>query len=296
MDKIYNRLISFYHVAHFKSFTKAAKHLKSSKGYLSKEISELERRMGAPVFHRNTRTLQLTFSGEALFQHAVQIVEAFERAENSMASLQDKVEGILRITAPGAYADYLLAANLPRFFQDYPDIKLEMNLTGRLLNLVEEKTDIAIRLTHEPPLDRVAKRIGDYRMMICASKAYLDKNGTPKNPEELTQHDCLIYSTERNYSQWPFSVNGDAITVGVNPVLTANAALIILNAAKNGVGIARLPDYVVREALQTETVLPLLTEFYPVPIPIYAIYAQSRLIPPKVRAFVEFLQQIHLAE
>lgn len=146
------------------------------------------------------------------------------------------MEGILRITSPSAFADHMLAPNLPRFFKDYPDVKLEMNLTGKLLNLVEEKIDIAIRLNHEPPQDRVAKRIGDYQMIICASKAYLNENGAPKTPKELTSYPCLIYSTEQQSMEWPFYVQSEAIRARVNPALTANAALVLLNAAIEGLG------------------------------------------------------------
>lgn len=292
MSKIYSQLIIFYYVAHYMSFTKAAKYLQTSKGYISKEVASLERSMGSALLHRSTRNLQLTASGEALLEHATQIVEAIRRAENTIASLQDKVEGILRITSPGAFADYILAPNLPLFLRDYPDVKLEMNLTGHVLNLVEEKIDIAIRLTHEPPQDRVAKRIGEYQMIICASKKFLDNHIAIKTPKELANYPCLIYSTERHCMEWPFYVHGEATTVRVNPVLTANAAQVLLNAAIEGLGIARLPDYVVRDALQTGRLSQILTSFYPAPIPVYALYAQSRLIPPKVHAFVTFIQEV----
>lgn len=293
MHKTYHRLLLFYYVAHFMSFTKAAEHLKTSKGYVSKEITNLERDIGSSLLHRNTRSLRLTMAGEELFSHAIQLVDAYTQAENTMSSLQNKASGVLRITSPSAYADYMLAPHLPRFLESHPDITLEMNLTGSVLNLVEEKIDVAIRLTHQPPPDRVAKRIGEYQMIICASKAYLDAHGTPKTPSDLTQHPCLLYSTEKHYAQWPFVVQGDAVAVSVNPTVSANAALILLNATLNDMGIARLPDYVVRDALHTGQLTQILTPFYPQPIPVYAIYAQSRLVSPKIRAFIKFLQTLH---
>ncbi len=292
MNRIYNQLVIFYYVAHCKSFTKAAEQLQTSKGYVSKEIANLERSVGSALLHRSTRSLQLTAVGEELFVYATQIVEVFRQAESTLSSLQNKVEGILRITSPSAFADYMLAPNLPRFFKDYPGVRLEMNLTGNLLNLVEEKIDVAIRLTHEPPLDRVAKRLGEYQMIICASKKYLDENRGPKTPKELTTHPCLIYSTERHSTDWPFQIEGEAKSVRVNPTLTANAASVLLNAAIEGRGIARLPDYVVRAALQMGHLSQILTPFYPPPIPVYAIYAQSRRIPPKIYSFLGFLQEV----
>lgn len=292
MDKHYSQLIIFFYVAHFMSFTKAAKHLNCSKAHVSKQMNELERIMGTSLFYRNTRMIQLTLAGESIFEHAEVIAHEFQSLESTIAGLQNKAQGLLRLTAPAGYADCILAPNLPRFLHKYPKITMEMNFTGQLLNLVDQKIDVAIRLTHEPPLDRVAKRIGKYLMIVCASPLYLQK-GEPKTPKELIDHDCLIYSTEKNAKNWPFLKEKEAISIEVKSKLTANSSKTILEAALEGLGIARLPSYVVHEAIQTNKLKPLLVDFYPIPIPIYAIFAQSRIIPPKIHAFLDFIQEVH---
>jgi DNA-binding transcriptional LysR family regulator len=293
VSKLYAQLIIFFYVADFMSLTKAAKHLGCSKAHVSKQLAELERTVGTPLLHRNVRTMQLTFAGEAILEHARFIVRECQSAENTMAGLQDKVQGVLRITSPTAYAECLLAPKLPDFLVEYPDITLDLNFTGQLLNLVEQKIDVAIRLTHEPPLDRVAKRVGEYRMMVCASMDYLEEHGRPKSPKQLVGHHCLVYSTEKNFNLWPFVIDSGAISVNITPRITANNSQVLLQAAKRGMGIARLPSYVVRDAIQNKQLEVILAEYYPPPIPIYAIFASGRVVPPKIRAFVEFLHRIN---
>lgn len=293
MEKQYTQLVILYYVAYFMSFTKAAKQLNCSKAYISKQVSELERTIGSALFYRNTRTIRLTLAGESLFEHAALIVREYQSVENTIASLQHKAQGVLRLTAPSAYADCILAPHLPLFLAQYPKITLEMNFTGQLLNLVDQKIDVAIRLTHEPPLDRVAKRIGDYQQVICAAPGYLQKNHEIKTPKQLSELECLTYSPDKNSQHWPFVVDGQAITVNVHSKIATNSSEVLLKAVIAGLGIARLPSYVADEAIKQQLLQPILNEFYPIPIPIYAIYAQSRIIPPQIHAFIEFIHGIH---
>ncbi len=293
MNPSFSQLLIFYYVIDYMSFSKAATHLKCSKAYVSKQIKDLERLIGFPLIQRNTRSLTLTFAGETIFEHARVMVEEYRAAEHSIANLQTKASGLLRITAPNAYADYILSPHLPTFLKEYPEISIEMNLTGSLLNLVGEKIDIAIRLTHEPPLDRIAKRVGSYQMIICASESYLDQYGPLDKPQQLVNHHCLVYSTERYSRQWPFNIDKRFHRVAVKPRISTNSNLILLNAVLNGIGVARLPDYVVYHSIENNHLKCLLLDYYPPSIPIYAIYSQSRIIPPKIQAFVRFLEKIH---
>lgn len=277
------------------SFTKASQHLNCSKAYVSNEINALERYVGTPLFYRNTRMVRLTLVGESLFEHAILIVREFQEIKNTITSLQNKAEGLLRITSPSAYADCILAPNLHRFLQNYPKITLEMNFTGELLNLVDQKIDLAIRLTHEPPQDKIAKRVGDYQMIVCASPVYLEANRRLNKPSQLINYECLIYTTEKNCRRWPFLQQEKPITIEVKSKLAGNSSQLLLRAAVEGLGVARLPDYVVRNSILEKKLTPILTHFYPPPTPIYAIYSQSRVIPPKIHALVNFLQQTHHA-
>lgn len=296
MNPSFSQLLIFYYVIDYMSFSKAAAHLKCSKAHVSKQIKDLERMIGSPLIQRNTRSLALTFAGETIFEHARVMVEEYRAAEHSIANLQTKASGLLRITAPNAYTDYILAPHLPAFLKEYSEISIEMNLTGSLVNLVEEKIDVAIRLTHEPPLDRIAKQVGSYQMLICASESYLTQSNPLDKPQQLANHHCLVYSTERYSRQWPFNIDKKLHRVAIKPKIAANSNLILLNAALNGVGIARLPDYVVYSSLENNHLQCLLRDYYPEPIPIYAIYSQSRIIPPKIQAFVRFLEKLHSSQ
>ncbi len=293
MSPPFSQLLIFYYVIDYMSFSKAATHLKCSKAHISKQIKDLERFIGTPLIQRNTRTLALTFAGETMFKHSQAMVEEYRAAEQSIANLQTKASGLLRITAPNAYADYILSPHLSTFLKEYPEISIEMNLTGSLLNLIEEKIDVAIRLTHEPPLDRIAKQVGHYQMIICASESYLCQSNPLDKPQQLAEHHALVYSTERYSRQWPFHIDKKLHRIPIKPIISANSNLILLNAALNGIGVARLPDYVVNSSLKNHQLKALLKDYYPEPIPIYAVYSQSRIIPPKIQAFVRFLETIH---
>jgi DNA-binding transcriptional LysR family regulator len=293
MTKMFSQLAIFYQVVINMSFSKAAQRLNCSKAYISKEISDLERCVGSLLLQRNTRCMKLTFAGEALFEHAKLMVHEVKSAEGTIASLQSKVAGTLRITAPLAYTDCMLCASLSQFLHKYPAITLEMIITSELINLVEENIDIAIRLTHEPPIDRIAKRIDQYQMIVCASIDYLKKMGRPKKPNDLLDHHCLVYNAERNSNSWPFIVKQQTIKLNIKPKISANSCPLLLNAALSGMGVARLPSYVVKNAIKNGQLITLLTTYYPLPIPIYAVYAPSWVIPPKIHAFTEFLKELH---
>lgn len=293
MEKHYSQLLVFYYVAELMSFTKAAAHLNCSKAHVSKQISDLEQLVGSPLLHRNTRAIKLTFAGEALFKHAQSIIHELQFIKNTVNSLQNKAQGTLRITSPKGYADYILAPNLPRFLEEYPDISLEMNHCGVNLDLVKEKIDIAIRITHEPPLDKIAKRIGSDRMVICASPTYLEKHSQPKTPQQLIDHRCLVYSSEKSIDQWPFYENNKPITIPVKSRVASNSVQVLLQAAIDGQGIARLPYFAVKESENSGILQIILSDYNVQDTPVYAIFSQSRVIPPRVHAFIKFLEKIN---
>lgn len=292
MEKFCSDLVIFYYVIEFMSFTKAAQHLHCSKAHVSKRVADFERVVGAPLLHRNTRSLKMTQEGESLFKHAQSIIQELQYAENTMQSLQNKAAGTLRITSPFGYAQYVIAPNLPTFLEKYPEINLEMKHSGDYLDLIKEKIDVAIRITHEPPLDRVAKRLGTDSMMICASKAYLEKHGAPTSPKQLHSHPCLVYSSEKSLAHWPFYEKGELVEITVKPRMMSNNIVVLLEAVLGGFGIARLPQFAIEKQLKNKELVPLLIDYNRFETPIYAIYSQSRIIPPKIQVFIKFLEEM----
>lgn len=292
MDRSLLHLELFYYVANHQGFSNAARELGVSKAYISQQISKFERDIGTRLFNRNTRRLNLTFTGESLFTYAENIVNEKKAAKTALSSLQKKEQGILRITSPNAFSDYFLADSLPGFLLQYPEITTELSLTGRVLDLVKENIDVAIRLTHEPPNDRVAKYLTDYQLIVCASYKYLEDHNEPKSPQSLTDHPCLVYSTIENYNRWPFWIDGKPTSVNVTPRLVSNNYRLILNALEKDLGIARLPSYVVKQGIEEKRIKPLFMDKIGKPIPVYAIYQPSRVLAPRVRVFIEFLENI----
>jgi len=267
--------------------------LDCSKAHISKQIASLERQVGSTLFHRSTRQLNLTSSGEALYKHAQSIVNELHYVDNTIHALQQKAEGTLRITSPQGYADYILAPNLHLFTRQYPNIILEMKHTSEYLDLLKEKIDIAIRITHEPPLDKIAKHLGYDRTVLCASKTYLEDYGSPKTPQQLHDHWCLAYTSKLQEKKWRFLIKNETINVSVKTKLSSNSPKLILTAVLNGLGIAQLPQFIIKEQLKNEELVLVLPDFYVSDIPIYAVYNQGRVIPPKIHAFIQFLVDIH---
>lgn len=289
MLKNYNQMVTFYYVANLNSFSKASQVLGISKAHVSNQITQLEKAMQTKLLERTTRRLKLTVAGEQLYEHSRKIVIEFQAAEQSIALLQDAPRGLLRVTAPPAYAAHILSDKLPHFLHKYPNIQLSLNLTSEAVDLFEEKIDIAIRLTHTPPLDRVAKRIGQYQMQICASTDYCNKNKIASAPYELTLHPCIIYSTEKINARWPFVMDGQEKIVDITASLACNSYEIAMQAVLNGCGVARLPSYVIKEEVEKNNIKVLFAEYMPTEIPIYAIYSQTKFMPPRVKVFIEFL-------
>jgi len=284
--------ITFYHVVELNSFSKAAHELNLSKAHVSNLIKQLEQSIQTKLLERNTRNLELTFAGEQLFTHCKKMVAEYQNAEQTLSTLQNKPQGLLRVTAPSAYAAHVLSNALPAFFQQYPEIAVDMSLTGEVLDLLTQKMDVAIRLTHTPPPDRIAKLIGYYQLQVCASVDYLKSHSEINHPQQLAEHPCLVYSTEVVSERWPFMIGEKLHHVYVNSRLASNQYENILFAVKSGVGIARLPSYVIDQALKEGELKLLFQEYEPARIPIYVIYAQNIIIPPRVRVFVEFLQTL----
>lgn len=287
-----SQIVVFYHVVDAMNFSKAADKMGLSKAYVSKQIADLEKTLGTKLLERTTRQIELTFAGSQLFEHSRNIIVEFNKAEQTIAAIQNKPEGLLRITAPSAFAAHILAPILPQFLKKYPDIRLDLKLTGQELDLLKEKIDVAIRLTHNPPEDRIAKLIGDYQLQVCATRSYLKKHKDLKNPHQLTEHPCLVYATEKNPERWPFMIDEKEAPVFVTPKLACNTYEILLSATLSDTGIARLPSYVIQNYVEKKQLIVLFSEYMPAKIPIYAIYAHDIHMPPMIRVFIEFLQDV----
>ncbi len=293
MNYSLTQLEHFYWVSVYASFSKAAKLIHVSKAHISQSISQLETTLGHRLFHRTTRSVQLTSVGERLLPLVEQMMGLRGQIKSEIESLEDKPQGLIRFTCPNAFAECYLADSLPKFLKNFPDIRLEMLFSSKLLDLEKSQIDVAIRLTHEPPLDKVAKRLGTYQIGYYASELYLKKHGTPKSINELKDHATLVSTTVLQGDTWVFEAQQERQELHVNPYMKADNHHVILNALIKGLGVACLPSFLIEHAAKNKKLVPILKGAWIAPIPIYAIYRQSVKRPQKIDVFLSYLESLY---
>ena len=271
-------------------FSAAARDLDLTPSALSKLVTRMEDRLGVRLMNRTTRKLALTAEGEAYFASAKRILSDIEEAETEVTRFSAHPKGMLRINVGVAFGMHQLVPALPRFLERYPDIELDITVTDRLVDLVEEGADVAIRTGALRDSTLVAKKICDMHRTICASTAYLKAHGTPKTPRDLLNHNCISISGAPQLRKWPFDTATGMETVDVIGTVNANNAETLLQMAALGVGIIRLSDVIVSDGIRAGWLVPLLTDVHHAePLPLSAVYPQGKHKSPRVAAFVSFL-------
>jgi DNA-binding transcriptional LysR family regulator len=280
----------FVKVVELSSFTAAAEALEMSQPVVSKAITRLEEKLGARLLNRTTRKLSLTEAGSALYRRAAQALSQIEDAELEVASFQTEPRGTLRVSAPMSFSILHMGSLLARFSTRYPGVTLDFQLDDRTVDLVQEGFDLAIRIGQLEDSSLVARRIIPCPVVLCAAPSYLATHGTPQVPEDLLEHECLVYTNLRSPREWRFTdKTGAQHVVPVNGRLHSNNGLVERDAAVAGLGIVSLPTFYVGDELRSGTLVPILCEYTPTPVALYAVYPQQRKLLPKVRAFIDFL-------
>lgn len=251
-------------LAEEKSFTKAADKLEISKAALSLKIKELEKTVGVPLVLRTTRNVRLTNAGEKLVS---ELQYPFAQIEQSLIATQDSSEtlrGLIRITAPVAFARQQLIPLITAFLKAYPDIRIQLEVSDNIVSLIKEGYDLAIRHSHQIPESCIALPLCKTRTLLVASSAYIEQYGTPKHPSDLSQHQCLYYPRGLELPSWRFKDKESAdhtITIAVNGPLATNNSESIRDAAITGLGIAMLPDFSALTALKQKTLHEILPDW-----------------------------------
>lgn len=289
MSKL-NQMEIFYYVATWNSFSKAAKEMNVSKGYVSTQITALEKDLGTKLLHRTTRHLSLTEEGRLFYDSCVKIVREKEIATDMMKESQVEPSGHLKVSAPPSMCASFLADLLPQFLKKYPKINLTIDSSSTVKNLLQHGIDIALRITHLPDENYIARLVTNFQFLICATPGYLKQHGFPKDPDELLQHNCLIYSADPTQNRWPFEMHNTTKIVSVNGNLISTNVSIIRKALLAHHGIARLPKYIIANDLSSNKLKNLFAENTQMKIPVYAIYSSNIKIPPKIKFFIAFLK------
>lgn len=291
---------AFVRAVELGGFSAAARDLDLTPSALSKLTTRLEDRLGVRLMNRTTRKLALTAEGEAYFASAKRILADIAEAEAEVTRFASQPKGLLRVNVGVAFGLHQLAPALTRFLERYPDIELDISVTDRLVDLVEEGADVAIRNGLLRDSSLVARKICDLHRVICASPAYLKRHGTPKTPADLLHHNCISIAGAPQLRRWPFDIKGDASRgvehIEVRGNVSANNAETLLQLAATGLGIIRLTDVIVGDGIRAGWLTPILVDCHHVePVPLSAVYPQGKHKSPRVAAFVNFLVE-HFAE
>ncbi len=282
----------FVRVVELGSFTKAADTLEISKAAVSKYVNRLEQRLGARLMHRTTRRLTLTEAGQALYGRSAAALAELGEAENDVAQLTGKPRGTLRVTAPTYFGSTTLAPHLKEYRTRYPEVALDLDLSDRLVDLVKERFDVAIRISAMHDSSLVATRLAPCPTALVASPSYLRHHGTPKKPADLSSHEGLGYSIVRTPNEWRFRApKGRWVTVTVRSTIRCNNDFALKQFALDGLGIVFFPRFFVENELASGKLVQVL-EDYPGPdLSINAVYETRRHLLPKVRSFLNFLTE-----
>ena len=287
MDKLSSMKV-FMQVARLGSFSAAAQTLGISKAMVSKHISRLEDELDVQLLNRTTRSLSLTEVGTVYRDRIKEILNDIEETELSVSQLSSEPRGTLRIMAPTSFGSFHLSRMVAEYLKVHSHVSIEMILTERMPDLVEEGLDIAIRIGVLGDSSLFARKIADARMIVCASASYLEKNGIPKKPEDLLEHNCLTH-TSHTGEAWTFKGSQGPYRVDVQGTVKSNAADALRIAAIQGCGLIHLPIYMLTKDLKTGRLISVLKEYEGAKRPIHAVYLHRMHLSAKVRTFVDFL-------
>jgi DNA-binding transcriptional LysR family regulator len=271
------------------SFSSAAKDLGLTPSAVSKLVSRLEDRLGVRLLERSTRRLALTPEGETFLARARRIVADIDEAEAEVMQARGAPRGRLRINSGTAFGLHQLAPALADFLARYPEIDVDLSITDRYVDMIEEQADIAVRSGHIPEGPFIQRKIADLQRVICAAPSYLKRRGTPRVAADLKDHDCIVVAGP-GLKRWPFNVRGGVDVVEVRPRVSTDDAEAALRLAIEGAGIVRLSDVIVGSPLRDGQLVALLTDTHHIePFPLAAIYPAGRQRLPRVAVFIEFL-------
>lgn len=272
------------------SFTRAAEQLNSTKSMISRRLSDLEKRLGTSLFHRTTRRLTLTDAGKVFYEHSRKIIDDVERVEESMGVAASEPRGNLRIAAPLSFVDEISPAVF-EFMQRYPLLYVDLDLNDRHVDIVTEGFDLAIRLGPLKDSSLIAKRLSPCHMVVCASPDYLRQFGEPASPEDISRHQCIVFSNVPVHDLWQFKVNGHTYVPEVRTRIRINVGKAILRAARAGFGLTVLPTFLAYPSVEAGTLLQVLKKWRMSERSIYAVFPGGRYLPSRVRLFVDFLSE-----
>ncbi|AKQ59216.1 LysR family transcriptional regulator [Bordetella hinzii] len=278
----------FVEVADRGSLSAAATHLDMSRAMVSRYLAELEEWVGVRLLHRTTRRLSLTPAGAETLPRCRRMLDLVGDMRDAVATPEAAPKGLLRVSASLSFGSSQLVPVVSDFVKRYPGTSVDLLLVDRLVNLVEERVDLAVRITNDVDPNLIARRFADCRSVVCASDAYLAEHGTPARAKDLALHNCLTH-LYYGRSLWRFLREGETVDVPVSGTITANEAQVLMGAALRGAGIALLPTYLAGPEILAGRLRAILTDSEPQVLGVYGVYASRRQMPLVLRTMLDFL-------
>ncbi len=271
------------------NFSAAADHLQLSRATTSKHIAALENYLGGRLLNRTTRRISLTEAGRAYYERCKQILDDVAEAECVVTGFSSEPRGLLRINAPMSFGTKQFADIVTTFCQTYPAIDVELSLNDRFVDVVEEGYDLVFRISQLKESSLIARKLAPCRVVLCASPDYLKTHGRPVSPDDLKRHVCLHYAYVEGGKNWILNGPDGEHRIGIHSQLTVNNGDVLCAAARQGLGIASLPTFIVGDAIRAGDLDIILPDYQPPEINIYAVYASRKHLSAKVRAFIDFV-------
>lgn len=281
-------LQTFLAVARLGSFAGAARELGLSTSGVSKQINTLEERLSIRLLNRTTRAVSVTEIGRVFQERGEGILVDLEELESDVRGLQSTPRGTLRVSAPQDFGRLFLCPMIGKFAAEFPELRVEFELTDRIVDVVEEGFDVALRIAEPVDSSLVARKIGICERILCASPEYVEQYGAPANINELASHNCIEYEYLRTRG-WPFKVDGERRMVTPTGRLKANAGWAMREMALAGLGIALVPTFLVAADLQAGTLVTLCAEQIDADIALMAVIPHRKQVSAKVRLFIDFM-------
>ncbi len=281
---------AFIDVVEAEGFSAAARRTGRSKALLSKYVKELEDDLGALLLNRTTRQFSMTEAGHTYYRTAADILKEVDNLADLVRENNADLKGRLRVSVPRTFVDADVGQSLIDFAKEYPDVSLEILAEDRIVDLIEESFDLAIRITKLEDSGLIARKIADFRVYVCASTDFVARHGPIKTPQDLSHVPFIIDTNSRWHNNVRFSgTDGSTISVPVSGPVEVNSPLATLRAAKVGLGVAIIPDFIAGPSVQSGDLVTLLDDYIAKDRGIYAVYPHRRYLPAKVRSFVDYL-------
>ncbi len=256
---------------------------------VSRRVSDLETFLGSQLVVRTSRKLLLTEAGTAYVASARRVLEELSEAERAASGEYRAPRGELLLTAPIAFGALHVAPIVHDFLGAYPEVTVRLVLSDSTIDLIETHVDVAVRIGRLPDSSLVARKVGEIRWVVCASPDYLERRGKPETPDALAHHDCIAFEGLQRYREWPFMDGNAQQQVTINPRFSVNTADGVVSGAVSGVGIARVLSYQAAASVRTGSLLPILVDHAPPPMPVHLVHAAHQQQPLKLRAFLDFV-------